>query len=143
MVVPSPELHVYARDVDVNERTSLAVLAGQIPAGARVLDLGCGTGAIGRFLVERDGAAAGPVDGVTVSADEARLAAPHYRRVEVADLDTCDLLALFQRGSFDIIVCADVLEHLRTPEHVLNQCRELLTTTAAPCCRFPIPAIAA
>ena len=129
MVVPSPELHVYARDVDVNERTSLAVLAGQIPAGARVLDLGCGTGAIGRFLVERDGAAAGPVDGVTVSADEARLAAPHYRRVEVADLDTCDLLALFQRGSFDIIVCADVLEHLRTPEHVLNQCRELLTTT--------------
>ncbi len=27
---------------------------------------------------------------------------------------------------YDCIVCADVLEHLKTPERVLTQCKELL-----------------
>ena len=126
MAAPSPAPHVYERDIDASERTSLSVLARHIPAGARVLDLGCGSGAIGRFLAARDGPAAGPIDGLTLSGEEARRAAPHYRRVEVADLDTCELPALFAPGGYDIIVCADVLEHLRLPQRIMNQCRQLL-----------------
>ena len=56
MVAPSSTLHIYDRDIDSSERTSLSVLTGHIPAGARVLDLGCGSGAIGRFLAARDAA---------------------------------------------------------------------------------------
>lgn len=37
MTTPS-DLHVYDREIDSNERTSLSVLSAQIPAGARVLD---------------------------------------------------------------------------------------------------------
>ncbi|HOV20848.1 MAG TPA: class I SAM-dependent methyltransferase, partial [Ottowia sp.] len=119
-----PSLHVYQREIDTAERTSLSVLAARIPAGARVLDLGCGSGAIGRHLAARGGA--GPIDGLTISQDEADLAAPHYRRVEVANLESADLTALFAPAGYDIIVCADVLEHIRHPEHVLAQCRTLL-----------------
>ncbi|MBK6614401.1 methyltransferase domain-containing protein [Ottowia sp.] len=126
MNVSAPALHVYDRDIQSSERTSLSVLAGHIPAGARVLDLGCGSGAVGRFLAARDGAAAGPIDGLTISADEAALAAPHYRRVEVADLDACQLAELFPEGGYDIIVCADVLEHIRGSDLVLAECRRLL-----------------
>ena len=126
MAAPSPAPHVYERDIDASERTSLSVLARHIPAVARVFDLGCGSGAIGRFLAARDGPAAGPIDGLTLSGEEARRAAPHYRRVEVADLDTCELPALFAPGGYDIIVCADVLEHLRLPQRIMNQCRQLL-----------------
>ncbi|HNR84115.1 methyltransferase domain-containing protein [Ottowia sp.] len=126
MAAPSPALHVYERDIDASERTSLSVLTRHIPAGARVLDLGCGSGAIGRFLAARDGAGAGPIDGLTLSHDEARRAAPHYRRVEVADLESCDLPARFAPGSYDVVVCADVLEHLRQPQRVMDQCRRLL-----------------
>ena len=126
MVAPSSTLHIYDRDIDSSERTSLSVLTGHIPAGARVLDLGCGSGAIGRFLAARDAAAAGPIDGLTLSHDEARLAAPHYRRIEVADLDTGNLSELFAARSYDAIVCADVLEHTRDPGRVLAACRTLL-----------------
>ncbi|MFT4193404.1 glycosyltransferase [Ottowia sp.] len=121
-----PALHVYAREIRADERTSLSVLAGHIPAGARVLDLGCGSGAVGRFLTERDGAAAGPIDGLTISQDEARLAAAHYRRVEVADLDACRLTEMFAPGGYDRIVCADVLEHIRQSDRVLAECQALL-----------------
>ena len=121
-----PALHIYAREIRADERTSLSVLADHIPAGARVLDLGCGSGAVGRFLAERDGAAAGPIDGLTISDDEAQLAAAHYRRVEVADLDACNLTQMFEPGAYDRIVCADVLEHIRQSDRVLAECQALL-----------------
>lgn len=126
MVDPTPALHVYDRDIQDSERTSLSVLTGHIPAGASVLDLGCGSGAIGRFLAARDGTAAGPIDGLTISADEAALAAPTYRRVEVADLDAAHLPQLFAPAGYDAIVCADVLEHVRQSPRVLAECRALL-----------------
>ena len=126
MVDPSPALHIYDREIDSRERTSLSVLTSHIRPGARVLDLGCGSGAIGRFLAARDGAGSATLDGLTISADEAALAAPHYRRVEVADLDAVKLIDLFPAGGYDAIVCADVLEHVRQSERVLAECRQLL-----------------
>ena len=126
MVDPSPALHIYDREIDSRERTSLSVLTSHIRPGARVLDLGCGSGAIGRYLAQRDGAGTTVIDGLTISADEAALAAPHYRRVEVADLDAVQLIDLFPAGGYDAIVCADVLEHVRQSERVLVECRQLL-----------------
>ncbi|MCB2070983.1 MAG: methyltransferase domain-containing protein, partial [Ottowia sp.] len=122
---PSSRLHVYARDIEAGAHNSLSELVEHIPAGARVLDLGCGSGAIGAFLHRRDGAVAA-IDGLTISEDEAALAAPHYRRVEVANLETCVLPELFASGQYDIIVCADVLEHVRNADAVVSACTGLL-----------------
>ena len=96
-----------------------------------MLDLGCGSGAIGRYLQtlhnnsaqQQDGVV---IDGLTISADEAKLASSHYRRVEVADLDSVHLPSLFEVASYDIIICADVLEHIRQADRVLNECKQLL-----------------
>ncbi|WP_291517000.1 methyltransferase domain-containing protein [Acidovorax sp.] len=117
------DLHVYLRSIAEGERTSLSVLAGLVHPGATVLDLGCGSGALGQFLKETRQCTA---DGVTLSQAEARIASPHYRQVEVADLETADLPAMFPERRYDFIVCADVLEHLKHPEQVLKACRNLL-----------------
>ncbi len=79
---------------------------------------------MGRYLKEKSGSV--NIDGLTISSDEARLAAAHYRRVEVADLDTVQLVELFEPASYDIIICADVLEHIRHPDRVLAECKGLL-----------------
>jgi len=117
------DLHVYLRSIAEGERTSLSVLAGLVHRGATVLDLGCGSGALGQFLKETRDCTS---DGVTLSQAEADHAQPHYRTVEVADLETADLRSMFASKRYDYIVCADVLEHLRRPENVLQVCRELL-----------------
>lgn len=124
MTTPIPDPHVYLRTVDLNERTSLSVLAGHVRAQAHILDLGCGSGALGAFLAEHKQCVC---DGVTLSQEEARLAAPFYRHVHVADLEDCDLDQLFGDARYDYIVCADVLEHLRQPERILAACRKRLT----------------
>ena len=118
------DLHVYLRSITPGERTSLSVLAGLVEEGAKVLDLGCGSGALGQHLSSTRGCT---VDGVTLSEAEAAHARPYYRRVVVDNLESCDLITTFAGNLYDFIVCADVLEHLSHPEHILGACRELLS----------------
>lgn len=115
--------HVYRREISADQRTSLSVLAGLIEPASLVLDLGCGSGALGAYLSQQNRCR---LDGLTFNETEADLARPHYRRVEVADLETADLSTLFKGQRYDSIVCADVLEHLRQPDRILDQCRALL-----------------
>ncbi|WP_298214173.1 methyltransferase domain-containing protein [Acidovorax sp.] len=117
------DLHVYLRSITPGERTSLSVLASLVHDQATVLDLGCGSGALGQYLSETRGCT---MDGVTLSEAEAAHARPHYRHVVVDNLESCDLLTTFAGQRYDFIVCADVLEHLSRPERVLGACRQLL-----------------
>ncbi|MDB5850716.1 MAG: glycosyl transferase family 2 [Rhodoferax sp.] len=124
MNLRTDSLHVYSREIHAQEHTSLSALADLVKPGSQVLDLGCGSGALGRHLLEQRGCV---VDGVTLNNAEAALAQPFYRRVEVANLDSCDVSELFAGAAYDYIVCADVLEHLTAPERTLAACRPLLT----------------
>ena len=117
------DLHVYLRTIKADERTSLSVLAEQIHHQATVLDLGCGSGALGQYLSETRSCIC---DGLTWSEAEATHARPNYRTVVVDNLETCDLTASFRNQRYDYIVCADVLEHLSQPERIVDACKTLL-----------------
>lgn len=115
---------LYEGDVDSGRRNSLAALFDLVPPGVDVLDVGIGSGALGRRLSIERGCR---VDGATISAEEAAHAADFYRRIEVADLNSVGLDALFEGQRYGVIICADVLEHLLRPTLVLDACRRLLT----------------
>lgn len=90
------------------------------------LDVGCGNGEVGRALMMDQKVEA--FDGVELDPDAASRAEGVYRRVWTGTVES----ALSSPGSFsepyDLILCADILEHLVDPWAVLTQ----LTAHLAP-----------
>src|SRR4051812_78522 len=93
-------------------------LLALIPAGPqRVLDLGCATGEMGRYLSDTFGA---KVWGVEYDGAMAEVARPKLQDVWQADLNKDSLTAFPHPEAYDLIVCGDVLEHLVDPWQVLR-----------------------
>ena len=86
-----------------------------LPEGGRVLDLGCASGGLLALLRPR----AGHLAGLELSASAARAAAQVADHVVQGALEDPDLP--FDAGSFDLVVLADVLEHLADPVAALRR----------------------
>ena len=109
-------------DLEKNPGTSHAFLVEMVGANKRVLDVGCDTGYLGEVL----GALGNTTTGFEIDEQTAQEARKHLVRVEVGDLESVDLGAVFEPAAFDVIVFGDVLEHLRNPLPTLRQAHGLL-----------------
>jgi 2-polyprenyl-3-methyl-5-hydroxy-6-metoxy-1,4-benzoquinol methylase len=114
----------YAVDIDPsNPNTSHAQVLDLVGASNRVLDVGCAGGDFGLALMDQGC----KVTGVEIDTADAEAAAKVLDAVVVADLDRSSLSDLFDGATFDVIVFADVLEHLHDPVAVLKDSLRLLT----------------
>ena len=89
--------------------------------GKRVLDVGCGSGNLGAVL-QRQG---NECYGVTLSQSEAALAKDKLTQIIVGDVETLQALP-FPERFFDVVIFADILEHLKNPIHVLKLVKHYL-----------------
>jgi 2-polyprenyl-3-methyl-5-hydroxy-6-metoxy-1,4-benzoquinol methylase len=97
-----------------------AWLQGRGVAGSRVIELGVGDASLTRRLFE----AGAIVDGIELHALAADLARPYCRSIVVDDLDEFRSELVAER--YDVAIAADVLEHLRDPERILSELRDVL-----------------
>jgi 2-polyprenyl-3-methyl-5-hydroxy-6-metoxy-1,4-benzoquinol methylase len=81
-----------------------------------VLDLGCGSGVMGRKL--RETGKATEVVGVEIFPSAAAEAEKFYQKVHVGDIEE---MTLDYAGHFDYVICGDVLEHLKDPYQVMRK----------------------
>ncbi|RMH46883.1 MAG: class I SAM-dependent methyltransferase [Gammaproteobacteria bacterium] len=90
----------------------------------RVLDLGCSDGSLGRSIKENHPGA--EIVGIEIDELMAAVAECRLDRVLCADLESFTPTKYFSAGYFDVIILADVLEHLREPWTLLAQLKNIL-----------------
>jgi O-antigen biosynthesis protein len=97
-----------------------AKLVAAVGTGRRVLDVGCSSGYLSAPLAERGNT----IVGLELDPVAAREAEQYCERVLVGDLETMELP--LEPASFDVVLCGDVVEHLRDPVAALARLRPFL-----------------
>lgn len=98
---------------------TLREFVGSLGHAERVLDLGCGDG---RLTAELDATELTAADVSRVALERARGRLPGARVVE---LDP-DAPLPFEDGSFDLVLCAETIEHVRDVQLLLSELRRVL-----------------
>jgi methionine biosynthesis protein MetW len=100
----------------MSERKDLEVIASLVPEGSRVLDLGCGDGALLEHLVRRRGCS-----GYGIEWNDSDVRRCIEREVNVIQLNLDQGLTIFDDASFDVVLQLDTLQHLRNTAHMLTE----------------------
>ncbi len=93
-----------------------ALIADLVPAGSRVLDLGCGDGSLLAYLMAARGCSG---DGIELY--DANVQRCIARGLPVLQLNLEEGLALFADGSFDVVLQINTLQHLRNAQTMLRE----------------------
>lgn len=97
-------------------RPTLATIVAAVPRGARVLDIGCGDGALLAALRDERGA-----DARGLEIDPEKVAAAVSRGLSVVQGDADTDLVDYPDNAFDLVILSDALQALRAPAAVLSE----------------------
>jgi methionine biosynthesis protein MetW len=100
----------------MSDKITMEVIARLVPEGSRVLDLGCGDGALLAHLQAARGCS-----GYGIEIDDANVLACIDRGVNVIQLNLDEGLSMFGDQTFDVVLQIDTLQHLRNAEVVLRE----------------------
>ncbi len=114
--------HRYERAIDPESPTTHGRVVQLVGREQRVLELGPSTGHMTAVFRDRGCT----IVGIEFDPEMAAEAEQFAERMIVGDLDALDLDAELGEDRFDVIVAADVLEHLRDPVAVLKRLRPFL-----------------
>lgn len=114
---------IYNYSFDLESNRSASRVARLVGRNKTILEVGCGPGSQSKVFREQLGC---DVVGIEIDPVRAEKARTYCREVHVANLDTEDLGQFLKEEKFDVVVCADVLEHLRSPEALLLRLKDFL-----------------
>lgn len=97
-------------------RPDLALVADLIPAGSRVLDLGCGSGTLLAHLMDHKGCS-----GTGVDSDHDQIIKAIRRGLSIIDLDIEAGLGDFADKSYDVVVMSRTLQAIRQPRRLIEE----------------------
>jgi methionine biosynthesis protein MetW len=116
LILSAPQEAARAQTRAARERTDHAVIAAMVREGAKVLDVGCGDGALMQTLIRERGAAA---RGMELS--QAGVNACVSKGLSVVQGDADRDLSDYPTDSFDYVVLSKTIQAVRQPRFVLKE----------------------
>lgn len=115
----------YNYSFDIHDESTAAKVVRCVGENKSVLELGCSCGVMTQVLSEHYRCKIFAVDSDSVAAENAK---KYCEKLIIADIDRIDWNELLGLRRFDVIVAADVLEHLVNPD----SCLQILKNFLAP-----------
>ena len=126
-ILYNPESDFYiertSKDTDINS-LHLDLISNYIDIHKpfNLLDVGCGTGFLLELIDKR--LSGGKLEGIDFNCKE-NSSLSFKNEINFTAGDINDILQSFTNNSFDIVICAHVLEHLANPEEVVKEIRRV------------------
>lgn len=113
----------YDNELDLSVRNNSHTLTVElVGCNKEVLEIGPATGYVSKALVDRGCR----VTGIEIDAEAAKKAADVCDRLIVGNVEDLNLDEALEGESFDVILCGDVLEHLKDPLDALRRLKSFL-----------------
>ena len=116
--------HRYEYKLDINGPSAPAAVVRMVGKGKRVLEIGAGPGSITRVLKEYNGCR---VTAIELDEEAIKKLSPYCEHVYRFDLnDQAWPSVLSNEKKFNVVIAADVLEHLHNPPATLRAVKDIL-----------------
>jgi O-antigen biosynthesis protein len=113
----------YDFEVNISSDSTHSLILRRVSKSSRVLEFGPATGYMTKYMQQSLGCA---VTGVELDPESAERAKEYCEEMIVADIDSLSWVEQLKGKSFDHILFADVLEHLRNPAEALQYASSFL-----------------
>ncbi|MGG2198123.1 MULTISPECIES: class I SAM-dependent methyltransferase [Paenibacillus] len=118
----------YDFSLDLQTNNSLSLIARKIIPGSTILEFGPASGRLTKYLKEELRC---EVYIVEIDQEAAEIASEYANDAVIGDIDDFEWVNRFKDLTFDFILFADVLEHLRYSEEVLSRSSQFLKETGS------------
>ena len=116
--------HTYDYEIDLKSGAAPARVVRMVGQNKRVLEIGAGPGSITKHLTHTNQC---DVTALEIDPAAIEILKPHCSKVVIANLNDAEWTSHFASAPlFDVVVAADVLEHVQDPSLVIKQMKHLL-----------------
>lgn len=110
------------------------IIVQETKAPIKILDIGVGDG-IYEAILEDDLKKRCEFFGIDISKEQAQRSKQYFKEIKIVDINSGNLP--YENNYFDIVIASEILEHVFSPEKVLNEAQRVLRKNGFMILTFP------